>query len=370
MVRGLFRNVGALVGGRRRRLVAGAALATAAVAAPLVTSSATAAPRAPAAGSPQVSVNGFNRPDAAAIVGSRLFIANRGGNSVTVVTASIGTHLALLSGPRYRFDGPSAETKVGWAVFVANSVNSSVTEFNAVSFAPIRIIPSWGYALADPVGLATDGVHVFVLSAGDNYVTSIMAGTGRLAGASYGRQFNHPTAIAYTDGQLFVTNSGNNTVTEINATTMRVTRIMSSPGYHFSTPMGVVATGAAAWVTNETNQSVTEVLANGALYQWIRNDAYNDLPWPGPATIGDGYIFVASPPGASPMITQIAPNGIKKLIWMMCNTNGPYTFSNPQALAVYGSYLWVVNEGGAGGPAGNSLTEMNAYSGALMRVVR
>jgi len=36
------------------------------------------------------------------------------------------------------------------------------------------------------------------------------------------------------------------------------------------------------------------------------------------------------------MITQIAPNGIKKLIWMMCNTNGPYPFSNPPAMAVFG----------------------------------
>ena len=71
------------------------------------------------------------------------------------------------------------------------------------------------------------------------------------------------------------------------------------------------------------------------------------------------------------MITQIAPNGIyKKLIWMMCNTNGPYTFSNPQAMALYGPYLWVVNAGGAGGPVGNSVTEMNAYTGALIRVVR
>ena len=60
---------------------------------------------------------------------------------------------------------------------------------------------------------------------------------------------------------------------------------------------------------------------------------------------------VATPSGASPIITLIAPNGIKKLIWMMCNASGPYTFSNPQALAVYGGNLWVVNEGGAGGPA-------------------
>jgi hypothetical protein len=54
---------------------------------------------------------------------------------------------------------------------------------------------------------------------------------------------------------------------------------------------------------------------------------------------------------------------------MMCNTNGPYDFSNPQALAVYGLDLWVINEGGAGDPPGNSLTEMNASNGSLIRTI-
>ena len=55
--------------------------------------------------------------------------------------------------------------------------------------------------------------------------------------------------------------------------------------------------------------------------------------------------------------------------WMMCNTNGPYDFSNPQALAIYGHDLWVVNEGGSGDPPGNSLTEMNTSSGSLIRTI-
>ena len=367
---------GAPFGGRRPRLLAGALLAAAAAAMPLVplvpSGSALAATRAPALVAPQTSANGFNQPDAATVTYTRLFVANRRGNSVTVLAGATGASWAVVGGARYGFDGPSAETAVGTDVFVANSVSSSVTELSAVTLAPIRIIPSYGYRLSDPVALATDGVHVFVLSAGDNSITSIVAATGRLAGVTYGSMFGDPTAIAYTDGQLFVTNSGYNSVTEVNATTMRVTRIMSSAGYHFSTPTGITGTGAAVWVTNETNQSVTEVLANGALAAWITNDANNDLPWPGPATIGDGYVFVASPPGASPMITQIAPNAAvaRKLVWMMCNTNGPYTFSNPQAMVVDGAYLWVVNEGGNGGPAGNSLTQMNAETGALVRVVR
>ena len=68
------------------------------------------------------------------------------------------------------------------------------------------------------------------------------------------------------------------------------------------------------------------------------------------------------------MITQIVPSNPAGVEWMMCNTNYPFYFSNPQALAVYGTSVWVVNEGGAGGPAGNSVTQMNADSGVLIKV--
>jgi hypothetical protein len=123
-------------------------------------------------------------------------------------------------------------------------------------------------------------------------------------------------------------------------------------------------------VTNETGQSVTEVEAStGGEVQVVPNtDDY--LPTPGPIAYGDGYFFAASPPGSSPMITQLVPSNPASLPWMMCNTNGPYKFSNPQALAVFGTDLWVVNEGGAGSPKGNSLTEMNASTGDLIKVVK
>jgi len=77
---------------------------------------------------------------------------------------------------------------------------------------------------------------------------------------------------------------------------------------------------------------------------------------------GDGYVFVISPPGYSPMVTQITPS-TGTANWMMCNTNGPYLFDNPESAVVTGSDLWVVNEGG------NSLTEMDASSGALLQTV-
>jgi hypothetical protein len=62
------------------------------------------------------------------------------------------------------------------------------------------------------------------------------------------------------------------------------------------------------------------------------------------------------------MISEIAPSD-GSVPWMMCNANGPYNFDDPQAMAIAGGKLWVVNEGN------NTLTEMNADSGAFKRVI-
>jgi hypothetical protein len=137
---------------------------------------------------------------------------------------------------------------------------------------------------------------------------------------------------------------------------------LSDSSYGFDQPTGIAAHLGNLWVTNEAGQSLTELSAStGALIQVITSDDYY-LPTPGPITYGDGYFFAASPPGSSPMITQITAS-TASVNWMMCNTNGPYDFNNPQSLVVAGADLWVVNEGGT------SLTEMNARSGKLIATI-
>ena len=71
-----------------------------------------------------------------------------------------------------------------------------------------------------------------------------------------------------------------------------------------------------------------------------------------------GYVYVVSPPGASPMVTQItASTGEGN--WYECNTNSPDpNFNNPTGLVVYGGYVWVVS------PGDNTLTQLSlALSG-------
>jgi hypothetical protein len=50
--------------------------------------------------------------------------------------------------------------------------------------------------------------------------------------------------------------------------------------------------------------------------------------------------------------------------WMMCNSNGPYSFGDPSGFTESGTSLWVAN-------ASDSLVDqMNASSGALINTYK
>ena len=144
--------------------------------------------------------------------------------------------------------------------------------------------------------------------------------------------------------------------------------------FDFTVPAGVPVAPAATtrsgvlWVTSPTTSTVTEVnVKTLGLRQVVTN---GNLAKPGPVIANGEYVFTASPPGGSPMITQL----IRKtsvVTWMMCNTNANYYFNDPQSLVIVGTSLWIVNEGGVAGVNGNiaSLTQMNIDSGALVQVV-
>jgi hypothetical protein len=303
----------------------------------------------------------FNAPTSAAVVGSELFVANGGNNSVTEVNASDGSYTATISGKRFGFDTPSAIVAIGRDLFVANSAGNSVTEFKASGRKHVRVIQGTGYDFVDPIALAASGQGLFVLN-GAGSITEIAAGTGALIGTASGPVFgfDEPTGLAVADGNVFVANSAANTVTVLSVESRAFVTSLSGSTFNFNTPTGVAFDGTNVWVTNQGNSSVTEfspttltevnVLVNG------------NLPMVGPIAYGNGYVFAVSPWGSSPMVTQITASPAT-VNWMMCNTNGPYLFNNPQSLVAAGTNLWVVNEGG------NSLTEMNAVTGNLIRTI-
>jgi hypothetical protein len=303
----------------------------------------------------------FDAPTSVALVGSNLFVANGNNKSVTEVKASDGSYVTTISGKHFGFDAPTAITAVGGDLFVANSANDSVTEFKAAGHKHIRTIEGRSYGFSHPIALASSGQDLFVLN-GTGSVTEVAAATGALVGTASGSLygFAEPTGLAVADGDVFVANSAANTVTVLKAATRTFVASLSGSSFAFSTPTGVTFDGTNVWVTNAGDSSVTEFspITLNALNVLVNGN----LPMAGPIASGDGYVFAVSPWGSSPMVTQITPSPAS-VNWMMCNTNGPYLFNNPQSLVVSGSTLWIVSEGS------NSLTEMNAVSGDLIQTI-
>jgi len=304
---------------------------------------------------------GLDAPAGIASVGSDLFVANSGNNSITEVSAATGTRVATISGRKFALNRPAAILAVGSDLFVANAQGDSVTEFRATGHKHLRTIEGTGYGFSDPVALAASADSLYVLSAAGG-VTQVSVASGALIGSAVGPAYSFaaPTGLAIADDLVFVANSASNTVTVLNATTMAFDALLSDPSFGFSTPISIAFDGTNVWVTNQSDESVTEL--SPSTLEPITVLVSGNLPMVGPITYGDGYVFTVSPPGTSPMVSQIVPSPAS-VTWMMCNTNGPYLFNDPESLIVSGSDLWVANEGG------NSLTEMDADSGALIRTV-
>jgi hypothetical protein len=240
---------------------------------------------------------------------------------------------------------------------VANGGDGVITEVDARNRSLIRTMSGF----SDPVALASSSGSLFVLDSTGS-VTKVSMPSGRVVGRALDGQFgaSTPSSIAASSGAVFVTNESADSVTEINGQTMTPQAELRGAPFGFSAPTGAVVRGQDLWVTNRTGDSVTEIAIGTDRVVRVLVDRTN-LPTPGPIAAGDGYVFTLSPPGRSPMVSQITPGG--DVAWMMCNGNGPYLFSDPQAVVVAASNLWVVNK------TSNSLTEMDPDSGALIRTI-
>jgi YVTN family beta-propeller protein len=304
----------------------------------------------------------LDAPTAAAISGNDLFVANEAGDSVSVLNATTGSRVATIAGPSFAFDHPTAILALGHTLFVANGAGNSVTEIDGTTRTLVRTISGAQFQFSDPIALTGSQGRLYVLSSGGP-VTAVSTTSGDLVGVAAGQGFGFstPMDVAVTGTHLFVTNRGANSVTEVDDRTMTFVATLKGAGYGFQKPTGAAIDGKDLWVTNTAGDSVSEISSATARPVRVVVD-HTNLPTPGPITVGDGYVFTLSPPGVSPMVTQVTPhNGA--VPWMMCNTNGPYLFSNPQAAVVSGSNLWVVSK------ASSSLTEMNTDSGDLIRTI-
>ncbi len=338
---------------------------------------------ASAASSPRVtSASEFDAPSGLAFGGGHLWVTNEAGNSVTEIDPTSGDWLGTFArSASYRFNRPTAITQSGANLFVANAGNS-VSEIRASNGAALRTISGSTFHFADPVAIGAAGKTILVLNAGRpnaspvvfGSITEINATTGALrrvvAGAPFA--FRDPVALAVAGPDVFVADEGGNSVTEVNIGTGRLVRVVSQQG--LDAPDGIGVEDGQVWVADSASDSATDIdEATGAVVA-TETDSDGQYGFGQPSVVigAGGSVYIASPFGTSPMVTNVtATTGAAN--WYMCNTNGPYYFSLLSAFAVSGDDLWVASGSGANSPtpgaATGSLTELNTSSGALIATV-
>ncbi len=310
----------------------------------------------------------FNNPVALAVANGNLFVANRGANSITELSSN-GALIRVINDKADGLAQPQALAVNGNNLFVANGVGT-ITDLDTTTGALIRVIAASKDRLGNPIALLSVHRQLWIANASSSSLTVINATNGALikviAKGKGAPSFDHPDALAVTPSRsdVWVTNPTNSTVTEVDARTLTVASVVSSDVGLFSNPDGIAIDGTAIFVANAGSNSVSMLSTSaGSLIQNIGNSSLNGgygFNAPASMTSWGHDVFVTSPPGDSPMVTQIsALTGDSN--WMMCNTNFAFHFLAPSALAINGSHLWVANAGN------NTLTEMDATTGALVR---
>ena len=291
---------------------------------------------------------GFNGPDAIAVDGPDLWVANAVGNSVTELNASDGSWVRTLTAT-WGFEQPDGIAVSGTDLWVANGTGNSVTEVDSDGN-PIQTVPTAGpeEPTTDPEGVVVKGPGLWVANAAGNSVTELNTSDGSLlATLTAGRYyFRYPDAIATDGTDLWVANAAGNSVTELNSDGGAV-RTLIAASYKFDFPDAIATDGTHLWVANRDGNSVTELnTSDGSLVRTLIAASYKfDFP---DAIATDGtHLWVANRDGNS--VTELNTSDGSLVRTLIAAS---YKFDFPDAIATDGTHLWVANRDG------NSVTEL------------
>jgi uncharacterized small protein (DUF1192 family) len=335
----------------------------------------------------------FDEPEAIAVSGSRVWIVNMASNSVAELNARTGALVRVIDAKSDAFHHPDGIAVQGSHVWVTNgneefgmgTMNyplakySSVTELNARTGALVRVIDANTDELLQPGPIAVSGSHVWVLNANSaqsttstpmNALIELNASNGSLVhifktdvDGLYG-----PLNLTATRSDVWVSNANGfeDSVTEINSTTGSLVRVIRPTTGELTAPDGIAVSGAHVWIANigQDDNSVTELrTSNGSFVRNIRARAgkFNGLL--GIAAEGS-HVWVTNENGYegggnTNSVSELDATTGSLVRVIKAKTDGLY---GPTAIVANDSKLWVLNI--------SSVTELNAGNGSLVRVIK
>jgi hypothetical protein len=170
-------------------------------------------------------------------------------------------------------------------------------------------------------------------------------------------------AMAASGNDLFVMNGDGNSLTEINASTGALIRVISGAQYGFDNPDGLALSGNELFVANSykwTAGSITEINAStGAL---IRIFGQKDLRGPSTMVVDGNDLWVANPAFLTEFNASTAA-------YMRSVSGADYQFEFTGPMVLSGNDLFVASRYSTKTTSTDSVTELNASTGALVRVI-
>jgi len=294
----------------------------------------------------------FKHPGAIALDhAGHLWVANQDYFGITEIQASTGKVIRLINAKADGFIDPSGIAISGNNVWVVSgsvtyengtSNYGMVTELNATTGDLVRTVNLKKHGVTGLSGASADAAHVWVSADGGEQVAELSNATGKVVHVYRGRQkFVQPSGIA-TDG-----------------------RHVWIPS--LESGEGMVERSA---VTGAEIRTITPLVKEVPPEGGIEDPIYL---MPRFVTVDAHYVWTGNEQGTSfkqlGSVTQIdaATGKIVRTI----GTAVDRFFGNIQSIVSDGTHVWVVNGSvyTRGGRRGDSVTELNASNGSLVRVV-
>ncbi len=322
-------------------------------------------------------IHHFAEPVAIAERGSRVWVANVLGNSVTELNAKSGAIIRVIDARADDFATPIALAVTNAHVWVVNEGvrgnsrgTGSITELNTHTGALIRVITLEAARFDNPAAIAISGSRVWVTSLQTSTeggsVTDLDEADGSITRVvdAPADAFDGPVAIAARGNDVWIVSSGVKnyygngrgvgSLTELNATTGRVIRVITAQTAPFDEPMSIALSGTHVWVANLVFSSIVEFNAsNGSVVRLIRANSLNQ---PLSMAVDHEHLWVANFLGDS--VTEF-----KKSTGAVVRVIGA-GFDEPGGIAIGGSHVFVTDG------TSNAVTELRESDGSLVRTIK
>jgi hypothetical protein len=305
----------------------------------------------------------------------------------------IGVNLSSVVVPH--FDGPVAMAVSGGNVWVVNLAGNSITEFNAVTGSQVRIINAKADALHHPDGITVQGSHVWVTNSneqlgmgGGNYdtaryssVTELNAKNGALVRVIDAKAdgFLEPGPITISGSHVWVLNQNASSFSpsrpgialiELNARTGSLVHVFKTNVDGLDGTLNLTASRSDVWLSNVGGPvgSVTEINSqNGSLVRIIEATR-GQLGSPDGIAVSDGRVWVENIRDTANSVAEIKTSNGTFVRVIKARADW---FNGLFGIAAQNSHVWVTNgEGYENGSHTNTVTELDARTGSLQRIIK